>query len=226
MNCQNCDAPVLPSAERCEKCGARLLHPRVVFGAPRREDFNLTREEPFELDTPVEGDAWQFPGGGETPSVVHPLESPSEPADVTRYGGFFRRGAAFLIDCFVVIMLALVMELMAYVGYKVGLAAHQRTITGANLMPLVTLLTAATTMLATVYFVLFHGMDGKTIGKWFLSLRVVGAERGRIGYRRACLRWIGSLVFAPLLLGFLWVLLSREKRAWHDYLARTWVIRE
>jgi len=80
--------------------------------------------------------------------------------------------------------------------------------------------------LATVYFVLFHGMDGKTIGKWFLSLRVVGAERERIGYRRACLRWIGSLAFAPLLLGFLWVLLSREKRAWHDYLARTWVIRE
>lgn len=225
MNCQNCDAAVLPSAETCEKCGAKLLNRRVIFGAPRREDFSLTREEPFELDRPVDADTWQFPVGAEIPLVAPGAEAPAKPA-VPRYGGFFRRAAAFLIDCLVVIMLALVMGLMAYVGYKVGLAAHQRTITGAALLPLVSLLTTATTMLATVYFVLFHGMDGKTIGKWFLSLRVVGAENERIGYRRACLRWIGSVALAPLLLGFLWVLLSREKRAWHDYLARTWVIRE
>jgi uncharacterized RDD family membrane protein YckC len=40
------------------------------------------------------------------------------------------------------------------------------------------------------------------------------------------LRWIATLVLAPLLLGFLWVFLNREKRAWHDYLAGTWVVRE
>jgi uncharacterized RDD family membrane protein YckC len=90
----------------------------------------------------------------------------------------------------------------------------------------VELLSTATTVLATGYFVLFHGMEGKTIGKWLLSLRVVGANNERISYRRACLRWLGTVGFAPLLLGFVWVLWSREKRAWHDYLARTWVIRE
>jgi uncharacterized RDD family membrane protein YckC len=198
----------------------------VVFGAPRREDFNLTREEPFELDLPADADAWGFPARGEIPSVVQPVESPREPADAPRYGGFFRRGTAFFIDCFVVMMLALVMGLMAYVGYQVGLAAHRRSITGATMMPLVALLTTATTLLATGYFVLFHGMEGKTIGKWLLRLRVVGTDHARIGYRRACLRWIGTVAFAPFLLGFLWVLWSREKRAWHDYLARTWVIRE
>jgi len=226
MNCQNCDAPVLASAERCEKCGAKILHRRVIFGAPRREDFNLTREEPFELDQPVDIDPWQFPAQAESTSVTPSDEASVEPAGVPPYGGFFRRGAAFLIDGFVVVMLALVMGLMAYLGYKVGLAAHHRTITRATMMPLVLLFTTSTTVLATGYFALFHGMEGKTIGKWLFRLRVVGADHESIGYRRACLRWIGTVVFAPLLLGFLWVLWSRDKRAWHDYLARTWVIRE
>jgi uncharacterized RDD family membrane protein YckC len=79
--------------------------------------------------------------------------------------------------------------------------------------------------LATIYFVLFHGMEGKTIGKWLLGLKVVGKEQGTITFRRAFLRWVATVGFAPLALSFLWVLWSREKRAWHDYLAGTWVIR-
>jgi len=220
-NCQNCDAWVEPPAERCEKCGAKLLHRRVMFGAPRREDFNLVSEEPFELDQHVEAEEWRFPTETEPRPIT---EEP--PVAARRYGGFFLRATALLIDCFVVAMLALVMALLAYVGYKVGLAAHQRPITGSTLMPLATLLTAASSFLAMSYFVVFHGMDGKTVGKWFLGLRVVGADNERIGYRRACLRWIAAVALAPLLLGFLWVLWSREKRAWHDYLARTWVVRE
>jgi uncharacterized RDD family membrane protein YckC len=222
--CQNCDAWVEPAAERCEKCGAKLLHRRVVFGAPRREDFNLTPEEPFELDERTAAEEWQFSNRREPPPFV---ETPPQAARAQRrYGGFFRRGAALLIDCVIVALLSAVMGLLAYVGYKVGLSAHQRSITGPSLMPLLTLLTAASTFLAMSYFVVFHGMEGKTIGKWFLSLRVVGAGNERIGYRRACLRWIAMVALAPLVLGFLWALWSREKRAWHDYLARTWVIRE
>ena len=221
MNCQNCDAPVAVSADRCEACGAKLLNRRRVFGAPRREDFNLTSEEPFELDERTESEEWRFSKEIEGPVF---LGKRAEPAPAPRYGGFVRRAIALIIDCFVVMLLAGVMALMAYVGYKVGLAAHQRSIGGSTLLPLATLLTAAASFLAMTYFVLFHGTGGKTIGKWFLGLRVVDAEKQPIGYGRACLRWIASAVFAPVLLGFLWVLWSREKRAWHDYLAGTWVI--
>jgi uncharacterized RDD family membrane protein YckC len=225
MNCQNCDAPVLPSAERCEKCGAKLLHRRIVFGAARREDFHLTREEPYELDQPVDGDEWQFPARSEVPPIG--LQEDTRTAPVVRvYGGFFRRAAALALDLIVIALLAVIMGLMADVGYKVGLAAYDRPLARSTMMPLVTLLTMATTMLATAYFVLFHGMEGRTIGKWLLHLRVVGPGNERIGYLRAALRWIATLAFAPLLLGLLWVFLSREKRAWHDYLAGTWVVRE
>jgi uncharacterized RDD family membrane protein YckC len=225
MNCQNCDAAVLPSSERCEKCGAKLLHRRSVFEAPRREDFHLTREESYELDQPVSEEPWQFSPPSETPPTSFHEGTRAEP--VARvYGGFFRRAAALSLDLIAVALLAAMMGLMAYVGYKVGLAAYDRPMTRSTMTPLATLLAMSTMMLATAYFVLFHGIDGQTIGKRLLRLRVVGPENERMGYLRAALRWIATLALAPLLLGFLWVFLSREKRAWHDYLARTWVVRE
>ena len=62
MNCQNCEAPVPDDAERCAKCGAKLLHRRIVFGAPRPEDFKLTLEEPGEIVEPVEHKlTWRIP---------------------------------------------------------------------------------------------------------------------------------------------------------------------
>ena len=143
------------------------------------------------------------------------------PVPEVHWGGFFRRGTALAVDGVIVIMLSIGMGLMAYVGYKVGLAAHQRAVDWTTAKPLVTILAAAFTALATGYFVLFHGMEGRTIGKWLLSLRVVGRNNELISYRRAFLRWIATLAFAPLLLGFFWVLWSREKRAWHDKRVRS-----
>jgi uncharacterized RDD family membrane protein YckC len=115
---------------------------------------------------------------------------------------------------------------LSYIGYKVGLSGHGRVVTRHNAMPLIFFATWASIFLATIYFVVFHGGDGKTIGKWLLGLRLVGPEQSTISYRRAFFRWVVMVILAPLGLGFLWILWSPEKRGWHDYLARTWVIRE
>ena len=125
-----------------------------------------------------------------------------------------------------IIVLSVIMLVLSYIGYKVGLSAYGRPVTWQNSPPLFFFGTWGSIILSTAYFVVFHGMEGKTVGKWLLGLRVVGAERGSITYGQAFLRWLGTLVFAPFVLGFLWVLWSREKRGWHDFLARTWVIRE
>jgi uncharacterized RDD family membrane protein YckC len=233
MNCQNCDAPVLESDERCEKCGAKLLH-RVFLGVPKAQDFMLTAEEPAaEFDEPEEpapDRAWDFaPGAGETRrSNGPPFLIESEAEQETRWGGFFRRAAAFLVDVLAVVALSAVMGFMAYIGYRVGLSAHDRALSWKNAGPLVSFLTLACLVLATFYFVLFHGMEGKTIGKWLFGLRVVGVDRRPISYRRAFLRWIGTVGLggASFGLAFLWILWQREKRGWHDFLARTWVVRE
>ncbi len=229
MNCQNCDAPVLASDERCDKCGAKLLHRRVFLGAAKTEDFALTADEAvseFE-EPPAEEDPEPLfqAGWAQAPhAVVIDSAPPAEP----RYGGFWRRLGAFVIDLAMIFLLCTVMAVMAYVAYKVGLAAHNRGVSLGNASPLVVLLTMAGVFLTTAYFVVFHGMDGQTIGKLVFHLRVVGADRQPISYRRALLRWLGTvgLGMASLGLSLLWILWSREKRGWHDFLARTWVIQD
>jgi uncharacterized RDD family membrane protein YckC len=226
MKCQNCEAETPEEAERCENCGAKLLHRRVVLGLPRKEEFNLTAEaEPGESDEREEPE-WPTPVPSETLTAAG--DDPLEAAPVILYGGFFRRLGAFLVDILLIVLLSGLMGIMAYVAYKVGLAAHARRVSWDNAGPLMVLLTAGWIALAASYFIAFHGMVGQTIGKWMFSLRVVGSEQQPISYRRALLRWIGmiGLGCASIGLSFLWILWSREKRAWHDYLARTWVIHE
>jgi uncharacterized RDD family membrane protein YckC len=226
MKCQNCESPILPSDERCQNCGAVPLR-RRVFSSARREDFTLTaEEEPFELGDSSETEDWQISSERRWNSDRPATETPSPSSRETHWGGFFRRFWAFGLDVIVIAALSIVMSSMCYIGYKVGLAAHSRTLSLEHSTPLVVLLTWASLGLATAYFVVFHGIGGKTIGKWLLGLRVVGADRSPISYRRAFLRWLGLVGFAPVLLGFLWILWSREKRGWHDFLARTWVIRD
>jgi uncharacterized RDD family membrane protein YckC len=228
MNCQNCDAPVLVSDERCEKCGAKLLHRRVFLGAAKTEDFTLTGDEPAsDVDDALAEEDFEplfQAGSAQAPHAVVIDSALAQP----RYGGFWRRLGAFVIDLVMIFLLCAVMAVMAYVAYKVGLAAHNRRVSLGNASPLVVLLTMAGVFLTTAYFVVFHGMDGQTIGKLVFHLRVVGADQQRISYRRALLRWLGTVGFgmASIGLSLLWILWSREKRGWHDFLARTWVIRD
>ena len=226
MKCQNCESPILPSDDRCQHCGAKPLHQRVFLGG-RREEFTLTpEEEPFELGEISEREEWQISSEQRPESERPGAEMSNRTAPEIHWGGFFRRACAFILDAIVILALSTVLFIMCYVGYKVGLSAHGRALTLDHSKPLFVLLMWGWSGLATAYFVVFHGMEGKTVGKWLLGLRVVGVERSRITYRRALLRWLGVVGFAPLLLGFLWILWSREKRGWHDFLAHTWVIRD
>ena len=232
MNCQNCEAPVLPADERCERCGAKLLHQRAILGVPKAENFALTVEEPpgefDEPESPPAHDDWDFPQRMKAQPSAAVLATQDDEIHEPRWGGFFRRLGACLIDMIVIVFLAALMGIMSYIGYKVGLSAHDRVISWHNAAPLMSLLTFAWIGLASTYFVAFHGMEGKTIGKWLFGLRVVGVDQRPITYRRALLRWIGTvgLGCASFGLAFLWILWQREKRGWHDLLARTWVVRQ
>jgi uncharacterized RDD family membrane protein YckC len=226
MQCPKCNSAIHPSEARCPHCGADRPPRRVIFGGERAE-FRLTPEEDsFELGDPAETKDWPFvqrralePDQPFTPILQTPQQQ-------KRWGGFLRRSSALLIDAVVLAVLATIMGLLSHIAYKVGLAAHGRPVTWQNAMPLTVMLNWGWIGLVTGYFVLFHGMGGKTIGKWMLGLRVVGAEERSVTYKQAFLRWVGTVGFAPLVLGFLWVIWSREKRGWHDFLARTWVIRD
>jgi uncharacterized RDD family membrane protein YckC len=76
-------------------------------------------------------------------------------------------------------------------------------------------------LLVTIgYFTHFHGTTGQTPGNAAVGIRVVDV-RDRpgqpIGYGRAFLRWLVSLLSALILLvGFLWMLWDPRRQTWHD----------
>jgi uncharacterized RDD family membrane protein YckC len=250
MQCQNCERQMEPTDEQCPHCGAKPLHRRFYLGS-WREEFTLTaEEEPFEIGESHETGEPPIASEASATHFAKIEEQSHDRNHEVRWGGFFRRACALIIDLIIVLALALIMESLINIGYKVGLSAHGRSVTWLEAVSrLFTVVVFGMIGLATIYFVLFHSMDGKTIGKWLLGLKVVGKEQGTITFRRALLRWVATVAFTPLALGsarslaagdglgvatfgfaplalsFLWVLWSREKRAWHDYLAGTWVIR-
>lgn len=141
------------------------------------------------------------------------------------WGGFFRRLLAFIVDLFVLALFSLLLFRLSRIGFRVGMAAHQRAISWEMVEQMFRMVGVACLVLVCSYFVVLHA-DGQTVGKWVMGLRVVNARREAIGYGRALLRGIAGVLTAPLVIGYLRILWQREKRGWHDSLAGTWVIRE
>ncbi|MFT3790136.1 MAG: RDD family protein [Rudaea sp.] len=76
------------------------------------------------------------------------------------------------------------------------------------------------------YFVVSWLRGGQTVGMKPWRLRVVGAGGDAPDLRRALLRFAVALVsLGALGAGFLWCLVDRERRAWHDIAAGTLLVR-
>lgn len=76
------------------------------------------------------------------------------------------------------------------------------------------------------YFIVSWMRGGATIGMRAWRLRVVGADGGAIGFKRALLRFgIAIVSLGACGLGFFWCLIDRERRAWHDLAAGTLLVR-
>ncbi len=81
--------------------------------------------------------------------------------------------------------------------------------------------------MAALYFILFIALSGKTPGQKLVGIRVINRAGGPPGPWRSMLRLAGTaLGLAPGGLGSLWMAFDREKRAFHDYLTGTYVVRE
>lgn len=143
-----------------------------------------------------------------------------------RYGGFFRRGGALLIDKFIlyIIYFTLVMlELLMfpsspYASHPDLQAGIWGSMTGGFLLShfLISII------IGMAYFTYFHGAIGQTPGKILLKLQVVGTTGKKLTYGIAFLRWIGCIFSSlPFFLGFLWVAFDSKKQGWHDKIAGT-----
>jgi uncharacterized RDD family membrane protein YckC len=125
-----------------------------------------------------------------------------------RPAGFWVRFAAFWFDAIILC-----------VGLTVAVAAFTR-------MDIYVPFELVLLLSFLIYSVGLIGWKGRTIGKALCGLTVRSTRNEAIGFGRALAReTIGKLLStAPFLCGFVWVAVSRRKRAWHDYVARTVVV--
>jgi uncharacterized RDD family membrane protein YckC len=79
-------------------------------------------------------------------------------------------------------------------------------------------------LVACLYHIVFWWLRGQTPGKWLLGIKVVALGGGKVGLGRSLVRFGGYLLSAlPFYLGLLWII-GRERRGFHDRLARTEVV--
>lgn len=70
-----------------------------------------------------------------------------------------------------------------------------------------------------------HG--GQTLGLRTWKLRVVRPDGQPLTWRDTLVRFLAAILsWLPLGLGYWWVLFDRDRRAWHDRLSGTCVVRE
>lgn len=73
-----------------------------------------------------------------------------------------------------------------------------------------------------LFFTWFWTHGGQTLGMRAWRLKVVGVDGGPIGWRAAVVRFFGAILsWSALGLGYLWILMDREKLAWHDRMSAT-----
>jgi uncharacterized RDD family membrane protein YckC len=79
--------------------------------------------------------------------------------------------------------------------------------------------------IAFLYFAVPWVRTGQTLGLKAWRLRVERREGGPITWWHALLRFLGAVpTLLPAGIGLLWVLVDRERLAWHDRISGTRVV--
>ncbi|MDD2557370.1 MAG: RDD family protein [Desulfuromonadaceae bacterium] len=133
--------------------------------------------------------------------------------------GFWVRVVAALLD-------SMISGLLQYsMVFALGTITR---LSGTSSLPSVQILTMLFGTLAGVfYYVFFTGYSGQTPGKMLLRLKVVRLDGSKASYGQAFLReTIGKFISGIILgIGYFMVALRTDKRALHDLMADTRVIR-
>jgi uncharacterized RDD family membrane protein YckC len=160
--------------------------------------------------------------------------APAGPAPGLRYGGFWIRFAAYLIDAALLnvplyaVLFALFAPQLVHIScnnyspiYGNGYFCSG-TFTGFFWLGVV-----AVQVVHAVYFVLMWSLSGSTLGQKPFGLRVVDEKNGaRISLRKGALRFLGYIVSGLVFnLGYMWAGWDPRKQGWHDKIAGTLVVR-
>ncbi|MFA5701450.1 MAG: RDD family protein [Desulfuromonas sp.] len=190
--------PTAPAQVTCPRCGGSFpFEPKVEKAATLEQPLAATASEP-----PAPAEPEQQRGGGSAPPA-----------------GFWVRAVAAVLDSMIsgLLQFAMVFALRAITE-----------LSGTSNLPAVQILTMLFGTLAGLfYYVFFTGYSGQTPGKMLLRLKVVRLDDTKVSYGQALIREsIGKFISGIILgIGYFMVALRADKRALHDLMADTRVIR-
>ncbi len=80
-------------------------------------------------------------------------------------------------------------------------------------------------LVSLAYFTYFFG-SGQTPGMKVMNIKLIRTDGdSEVGYGKGFLRWIGMQISALVIgLGFLWILIDKNKQGWHDKIAGVYVV--
>jgi uncharacterized RDD family membrane protein YckC len=141
----------------------------------------------------------------------------------TGYAGFWIRLVAYLLDA---ILLNIVFGIIAAILGINLIPADPATI-DAEYMGKMGSLELVAVVVTWLYFALMESSArGATVGKLILGLRVVDDQGARISFLRATGRFFAKIISAVILLiGYIMAAFTDRKRALHDIIAGTLVVK-
>jgi uncharacterized RDD family membrane protein YckC len=151
------------------------------------------------------------------------------------YGGFWIRFGAYMIDMVILFFLRIPLQI-AWQIYSISMMSSiTRQARYPGLFPFGAsqafwisygFYALLMFLISFVYFVFFVGRYGATPGKMALKLRIVRADRSKVSYWRAAARYFAQALSGfTMYLGYIMAAFDSEKRALHDYICDTRVIK-
>jgi uncharacterized RDD family membrane protein YckC len=155
--------------------------------------------------------------------------------EAAQYCGFWIRFCARMLDGLILMAvtfpLSIINQVIIFKFYPItdpG-AGMERFENPANLGPFLTIQAAfvlLSLVLAFVYEVLFVGRFGGTPGKLLLHMRIVRSDFSRLTYARSAIRFFGKMLSdLTMYIGYIMVGFDPQRRALHDYIADSRVIK-
>ena len=164
------------------------------------------------------------------PKVVESPSGPEETEPQVLLAGLSRRFAALIIDGFLVaiVTVAIMAAGNAFAPLYEAMANADELAITAAINQFQTDTVGVNLLISAVYnAVLMTWLNGQTLGKLMLQIRVVKKNGRRISILDALLRNVfGYTISQILLLGYLWAIVDAEQQAWHDKMAATIVVDE
>ncbi len=149
------------------------------------------------------------------PIFVQKLKEGAALTGAMEYAGFLLRFGAKFVD-------GIILQIGNFaINLTMGMLLRKFD---PNMVPL--LILPITLTLNAVYSIFFIGKFGATPGKMAAKIRVVNADGSKVSYGKACARFFAEFLSAlTLMIGYIMAAFDDEKRALHDRICHTRVIK-